>query len=93
MTKSKEDLDIKTNALNAELEKAKVSEVQTKTVYELNKVSDVKKERKMKITLKKTKLKCFAGFFIQEKDAGEKVSAGFPIVKIIRHRRKVKNSN
>ena len=38
MTKSNNDLETKTNALDAELEKVKVSEVLTQTVYELNKV-------------------------------------------------------
>ena len=38
----------------------------------------------MKVTLRKSKLQYPASISIQEKDAGEEVSAGFRIVNIIR---------
>ena len=44
MTKAHEDLEIKTNALNAELEKVEVSEVLIQTGPKIKEVSNVKEE-------------------------------------------------
>ena len=41
MTKAHEDLEIKTSALNAELQKVQVSEASTQTVSKINEVSNV----------------------------------------------------
>ena len=44
MTKAQQDLETKTDALDAELEKVNVSEVTTQTVSKINEVLNVKQE-------------------------------------------------
>ena len=54
LNKAHQDLETKTNVLNTELEKLKVSKTWTQTVSDSNEVSDVKqKESKNYITEKK----------------------------------------
>ena len=55
LTKAHQDLETKTNELNAELEKVKVNEVTTKTVPKINKVLKVKQEENEEIIKEKKK--------------------------------------